>query len=62
MVEGPQEPPTLVEGVPGDLEPLVLERPEECCLTSSYSSLDVPFSPVDMIPQCSSGDMTPRSV
>ena len=66
MVEGdPQEPPTLVEGVPGDLEPLVLEglEPrEEGFLSSSYSSLDgFPCSPVDMIPPCSSGDMIPKA-
>ena len=63
MVEGdPQEPPTLVEGVPGDLEPMVLEPREEGFLSSSYSSLDgFPCSPVDMIPPCSSGDMIPKA-
>ena len=71
MVEGdPQEPPTLVEGVPGDL--LVLEGlvpREEGFLSSSYSSLDgfspvdrlLPCSPVDMLPPCSPVDMLPQA-
>ena len=74
MVEGdPQEPPTLVEGVPGDLlEPLVLEGlvpREEGFLSSSSSSLDgsspvdrlPPCSPVDMLPPCSPVDMLPKA-